>query len=114
MKKSKIENVTQEQSLITDGWQSFSKGNPNENETVWLYNRLNKFVALGCRVWVGSDREDAGWFWALSNGTIYEEEGKIVSECETEEEDYAFTHFCRLPVLPPNPLLSVRNGKKND
>jgi len=78
------------------GWASFAQGFPDENETVWLYNRLNKFVALGCRVWTG---EDGGWCWALSNGTIYGENGKIVSECEMDD-DYEFTHWSRLPVLP--------------
>lgn len=81
------------------GWASFAQGYPDENETVWLYNRHNRFVALGCRVWVGSDGEDAGWLWALLNGTIYGENGKIVAECEAYD-DYAFTHWCRLPVLP--------------
>ena len=78
------------------GWASFAQGFPDENETVWLYNSMNKFVALGCRVWTG---EDGGWCWALSNGTIYGENGKIVSECEMDD-DYEFTHWSRLPVLP--------------
>lgn len=87
------------QQHTVSGWASFTEGYPAENETVWLYNRYNKFVALGCRVWVGGDGEDAGWLWALSNGIIYGENGKIVSECETDD-DYSFTHWCRLPVLP--------------
>jgi hypothetical protein len=78
------------------GWVSFSQGYPDENETVWLYNSMNNFVALGCHVWTG---EDSGWVWALSNGIIYSENGKIVSECESDD-DYAFTHWCRLPTLP--------------
>jgi len=71
---------------------------PDEKETVWLYNANTNHVALGCLMWVGCDVDD-GWIWALSNGTIYSENGKIVSECEADD-DYEFTHFSRLPALP--------------
>ncbi len=84
---------------IANCWLSFTEGQPEENETVWLYNRHNKFVALGCRIWVMGDDEDAGWLWALSNGSVYSENGKIVSECESDD-NYEFTHWCRLPLLP--------------
>ena len=96
---TEVQNTTSSQhdaKLPVSGWASFAQGFPDENETVWLYNRMNKFVALGCRVWTG---EDGGWCWALSNGTIYGENGKIVSECEMDD-DYEFTHWSRLPVLP--------------
>ena len=66
---------------------------PDETETVWLYNDQTKFVALGCRVSVSDD-----WLWAVSNGIIYAEGGKIVSECEPDDY-YEFTHFSRLPPL---------------
>ncbi len=82
--------------IMTRLWISFSDELPDENETVWLYNEGNKFVALGCRVWTG---EDGGWLYALSNGNIYNESGKIVSECEVDD-DYEFTHWSRLPALP--------------
>ena len=54
MNESKIENgqPTFQQHNVS-GWASFAQGFPDENETVWLYNRMNKFVALGCRVWTG-------------------------------------------------------------
>lgn len=73
-----------------------SKIFPDENETVWLYNSKDKFVALGCHVWTG---EEGSWCWALSNGSIYADNDKIVSECDVDD-DYEFTHWCRLPVLP--------------
>lgn len=84
------------QQTSVNGCTSFEQGFPDENETVWLYNRNNNFAALGCHVWMG---EDDGWFWALSNGTIYVENGKIVSECEIDD-DYEFTHWSRLPTFP--------------
>lgn len=64
-----------------------------ENETIWLYNENNKWLCLGCAVY-----ED-GWMWAVSNGVIYAENGQIVSECECDD-DYEFTHYCKLPKLP--------------
>ena len=84
---------------INTSFISLDDSKPNENETVWLYNKNNKFVALGCLVWVGGDSDERGWVWAVSNGTIYNENGKIVSECEFDD-DYEFTHWSRLPDLP--------------
>jgi hypothetical protein len=76
-----------------DNWIPLMLELPDESETVWLYNVDSKFLALGCRIVEGDD-----WLWAVSNGVIYAEGGKIVSECEPD--DYEFTHFCRLPELP--------------
>ena len=76
-------------------WASLSESMPDENETVWLTILGTSYVTLGCRVYLKNE----GWFWALSNGTIYGENGKIVSECELSDDD-AFTHYCRLPSLP--------------
>ena len=67
---------------------------PNENETVWLYCEKDKTVFLGCHVYLNNE----GWFWAQSNGNIYSENGKIVSECDIDDLDV--THWCRLPELP--------------
>ena len=67
---------------------------PNENETVWLYCAKDKTVFLGCHVYLNNE----GWFWAQSNGNIYNENGKIVSECDIE--DLNVTHWCSIPELP--------------
>ena len=69
------------------------KNMPAENETVWLMDEKTKFVMLGCRVWTGDC-----WLWAKSNGIIYTENGKIVSECESDD-DYEITHFSKLPLV---------------
>lgn len=75
-------------------FEKLTKNNqPEELETVWAYNEHTKFVALACLIYV----EDC-WLWAVCNGIIYAENGKIVSECETG--DYDFTHWSALPELP--------------
>ena len=80
-------------------WIALKDARPDENETVWLYNNVSRFLALGCRAWVGGDSKESGWLWSLSNGTIYSENRKIVSEGEAYD-DYEFTHWCPLPTLP--------------
>lgn len=74
-------------------WIPLTKERPSESETVWFYNKKTKFVMLGCIGYI----ED-GYLFATSNGIIYSENGKIVSECEYDD-DYEFTHFARLPEL---------------
>lgn len=64
-----------------------------ENETIWLYNQNTGFITLGCMIY-----ED-GWLWAVSNSVIYSKDNKIISECECDD-DYEFTHYCKLPNLP--------------
>lgn len=66
-----------------------------ENETVWLYNDKTHNVMLAVMVYVTNE----GWFWAESNGIVYVENGQIVTEAEIEDE-YDFTHYCKLPKLP--------------
>ena len=86
------------QQEFTSNFRPFKEGEgPAENETVWLYNNLNKFIALGCRIYIPN--EEGGWYYAISNGGIYNEGGKIVAECEADD-DYEFTHWCPLPALP--------------
>ncbi len=62
-------------------WTKVEDGLPDELETVWISNGKG-WTTLGCRVY-----EDGDWHWAESNGTIYEEDGKIVSECESDDLD---------------------------
>ena len=78
-------------------WVSISetKQYPNENDTVWLYNSKDKCVWLGCYVYLPNE----GWFWAVSNGTIYAENGKIITEADVDD-DYEVTHWCAVPSLP--------------
>lgn len=75
------------------GWIDVNDSLPEENETVWAYSVYTNFVALAAVVY------GQGWLWAISNGTIYIDNGKIVSECESGD-DYEFTHWQPLPRLP--------------
>ncbi len=79
-------------------WKALKDEQPAELETVWACNPATGFVALACRVWI-EDGEAGGWLWAVSNGTIWQEAGRIISECEMDD-DYDFTHWLPLPVLP--------------
>ena len=50
-------------------WIPVTERLPDALETVWLSNGKG-WTTLGCRV-----IEHTGWFWAESNGVIYEENG---------------------------------------
>lgn len=66
---------------------------PEESVTVWAINDKEGLVWLACLV------HDEEWLWAESNGTIYADNGTIVSECELYA-DYDVTHWQALPKLP--------------
>jgi len=84
-------------------WVSVNDALPDINETVWLHNANTGWVALGCRVFVDCrDSLEVCYLWAVSNGIIYAENGKIVSECELDD-DYDVTHWSRLPELLHKP-----------
>lgn len=74
---------------VDNGWTHISDALPEHLETVWLSNGKG-FTTLGCLVWT----ED-GWHWAATNGVIYEENSRIVSECESDDIDAEYWH--RLP-----------------
>ena len=74
-------------------WISTKDRLPEELETVWVFNKETKIISLGCIVY------DDGWMWAVSNGSVYLKDNKIVSECELDDE-YIFTHWMPLPDLP--------------
>ena len=73
-------------------WFCIADDLPEELETVWISNGKG-FTGLGCLVY-----DENGWQWAISNGIIYEENGKIVSECESYDLDVIY--WSRLPKAP--------------
>ena len=73
-------------------WVAVENGLPDELETVWISNGKG-WTTLGCIVYA-----EGSWHWAETNGIIYQEKGKIVSECESEDLDVKFWH--RLPEPP--------------
>lgn len=72
-----------------------TKQYPIPYQTVFLYNAKDKCVWLGCHVYVNN----IGWLWAISDGNIHAENGKIVSYARIDD-DYEVTHWCSLPDLP--------------
>lgn len=69
-----------------NGWVSVDDEMPEESETVWISNGKG-WTSLGCLAYTGE-----GWCWAETNGVIYEEDGKIVSECEYDDLDVKWWH----------------------
>lgn len=92
-----VNEVSIEYHRLMSEWYLVKDGLPDENKTVWLYNEKNKYVALGCSVYVNNE----GWFLAVSNGEIYSENGEIVTEAEID--DYEFTHWKYVDKLPHPP-----------
>lgn len=75
-----------------EGWVSVEDKLPEVLETVWVSNGKG-WTALGCRTdYYENDEGGFDWCWAGSNGIIYEESGKIVSECEEDDLDVRFWH----------------------
>jgi len=87
--REKIQNL--------QGWVSIAETNryPKEDQTVWMYNAKDKSIWLGCYVYL----KNAGWLWAISNGSIFTQEGKIMGEADIDDF-YEITHWCAVPGLP--------------
>jgi hypothetical protein len=72
-------------------WISVKEKLPEHLETVWISNGKG-WTTLGCRTDLYDNGEDGfSWCWAaISNGLVYEKEGKIVAECEEDDLDVIF------------------------
>jgi len=82
--------------MLGEGWLDTNFKLPDELETVFISNGKG-WTSIGCLVYDRDDRE-ARWHWAESNGVIYEEKGKIVAECESDDLDVKYWH--KLPKPP--------------
>ena len=93
--KTSLENENQPSCLgAVSGWVAVTDALPKALQTVWLTSGKG-WCCLGCLI------EDAeGWHWAETNGIIYQENGKIVSECESDDLDVKF--WQPLPTPPIN------------
>jgi hypothetical protein len=91
-----FQDLTTENARLREAleWHDIKVKLPSENVTCWLYSKLYKNIFLGCRVYLNNE----GFFWAKSNGVIYLEENKIITECEID--DYDVTHWMYAPELP--------------
>ena len=67
-------------------WINVSELLPNPLETVIISNGKG-WTTLGCLV-----ETSEGYHWAETNGIIYEENGMIVSECESDDLDVVIWH----------------------
>lgn len=76
------------------GWVAVTEKLPNHLQTVLISNGKG-YTTLGCRV-VTED----GWFWAETNGVIYESNGEIISECEIEDFELDIVFWHELPKPP--------------
>jgi len=79
--------------LKAERWILCDDDMPEVDEAVWITNGYG-WTALGCLV-----ECEGGYCWAVTNGIIYEEDGKIVSECELDD-DYDVVYWHRLPRSP--------------
>lgn len=72
-------------------WKNASDELPEYGETVWISNGKG-WTTLGCLFF-----ED-GFLWAETNGIIYEQDGKIVTECEIDDLDVRYWHPVPTPI----------------
>jgi hypothetical protein len=79
------------------GWISVKDKLPEPLETVWITNG-NGWTTLGCR---SSLDGEGNWYWAESNGILYEEDGKIVAECDGDDLDVKYWHELPKPINKP-------------
>lgn len=88
--------ITQDEGCsLSNGWIDVNVQLPNELETVFISNGKG-WTSIGCLVY----EQGCGWHWAETNGIIYEENGKIVSECESDDLDVKYWHkFPKPPIL---------------
>ena len=84
---------------MKDKWVSVKDSLPDYLETVWVSDGKG-WTTLGCR----TDLFDDGiggltWCWAACTGIIYEQEGKIIGECEEDDWDVKYWHKVPNPPI---------------
>lgn len=76
-------------------WVSVNDRFPDPLQTVWISNGKG-WATLGCLV-----EDDEGCHWAASNGVIYQDGDRIVSECESDDLDVQFWHAIPKAIIKP-------------
>lgn len=82
---------------LVSGWVSVNERLPEPLQTVWISNG-NGWTSLGCRTALYEIDGVWNWCWAETNGTIYEQDGQIVTEAEEDDLDVQYWHEC--PATP--------------
>ena len=85
---------------MKDEWISVNDSLPHYLQTVWVSDGKG-WTTLGCRTNFDDDDDDGGWSWcwaAIDNGIIYEQDGKIIAECEEDDLDVQYWH--KIPNPP--------------
>ena len=81
---------------LVSGWVSVNQRLPEPLQTVWISNG-NGWTSLGCRTALYEIDGVWNWCWAETNGTIYEQDGQIVTEAEEDDLDVQYWHECPAP-----------------
>ena len=80
-------------------WINVKDSLPEVLETVWISNGKG-WTTLGCRTdYFEGYNSEYNWCWAsVQNGIIYQEDGKIVAECEADDLDVKYWHELPTPI----------------
>jgi len=83
---SKNSQVPQCDKTAVMRWFNVSEKLPTPLASIFISNGKG-WVSIGCLV----NTED-GYHWAETNGTMYEQDGQIITECESDDLDVVFWH----------------------
>jgi hypothetical protein len=67
-------------------WISAEEALPEPLETVWISNGKG-WTNLGCLIIIENE-----YFWGNNTGMVYQDNNKIVAECEIDDLDVKFWH----------------------
>lgn len=73
-------------------WNDVNIALPELLQTVWISNGKG-WTTLGCLVYA-----ENVWHWAETTGVVFEENGEIVSECESDDLEVNFWHPLPKPL----------------
>lgn len=77
-------------------WINTNEELPPFDELVWLLNKDDNTIMIGCRVFK-DEEEFRNWYWAELDGPLEIEGNTIAGECVLD--DIKVTHWAKLPRL---------------
>ena len=81
---------------MTTTWINTTDELPPLDELVWLLNKTDNSIMIGCRVLL-DEEEHRKWYWAELDGPLYIEANTIVGDCVMD--DITVTHWAKLPRI---------------